>query len=581
MPSYVPNATQTTEPVESRTVESAALEFRTLKTRVNDLEDAVEAEDVKDLRVPEASIAAVPDVATRAGKVLGFNASGDPIAIAVSGVDDPSLRADLAASGGAGLVGYLPAGTGAVATTVQSKLRESVSMKDFGAVGDGSDETIKVQAVLNSGAKRVVVPAGRVFGVTGLVLADGQTLEILGTIKKLSGGSPIIVMGNSSKVIGTGEIDGNSVTCDGVFMAEKTDVEISGLYIHHVGGKGIATYTSGADVVIHSNRLANVGQQAISLEYVAGAAITNNRVDTALHGIQWWGGDSNTSNVPGTFAIKVVGNNVTNVMGGIWGSLGQNITVTGNHVENCSDVGIDFEGCFDFTCTGNTAYECENGCYSVFYGAQRGVFSNNSARNVISNGSGFYATTNGVYKNERLVISGNTFSTKGTCIYADQNANRSLSTSVISGNHLLSTGGSSAITILQNEKLQIHGNNVTTVGSKIGIQLQAVSHSSIRDNDIAGFNDPSTAPGAAGGIWLYQQSASLSSQFNTVRGNRIDSFAYSITDECPSDVTKSNNDIQHNSLTNVYRTAGAGYTGVVANNYYIYSPAMTIPATIF
>lgn len=48
-----------------------------------------------------------------------------------------SLRADLAASSGASLVGFLQAGAGAVATTVQSKLRESVSVKDFGAIGDG------------------------------------------------------------------------------------------------------------------------------------------------------------------------------------------------------------------------------------------------------------------------------------------------------------------------------------------------------------------------------------------------------------------------------------------------------------
>lgn len=40
---------------------------------------------------------------------------------------------DLAASGGASLVGYIPGGTGAVATTVQTKLRETVSVKDFGA----------------------------------------------------------------------------------------------------------------------------------------------------------------------------------------------------------------------------------------------------------------------------------------------------------------------------------------------------------------------------------------------------------------------------------------------------------------
>lgn len=43
MATYIPNATQTTEPVESRTVESAALEFRTLKTSINARIDAEEA----------------------------------------------------------------------------------------------------------------------------------------------------------------------------------------------------------------------------------------------------------------------------------------------------------------------------------------------------------------------------------------------------------------------------------------------------------------------------------------------------------------------------------------------------------
>ena len=55
-----------------------------------------------------------------------------------------------AASSGSSLVGYLPAGTGAVATTVQAKLREEVSVLDFGADPTGvADSTAAIQAAVN------------------------------------------------------------------------------------------------------------------------------------------------------------------------------------------------------------------------------------------------------------------------------------------------------------------------------------------------------------------------------------------------------------------------------------------------
>lgn len=72
----------------------------------------------------------------------------------------------IAASSGSSMVGFLQSGTGAVARTLQAKGRDSVSVKDFGAVGDGiADDTEAIQkcinAVSNSMRRIVYFPAGR------------------------------------------------------------------------------------------------------------------------------------------------------------------------------------------------------------------------------------------------------------------------------------------------------------------------------------------------------------------------------------------------------------------------------------
>ena len=70
---------------------------------------------------------------------------------------------DVLAPSGSNSVGYLPAGTNAIATTVQTKLRETVSVKDFGAVGDGTtDDSAAINAAIASN-RNIYFPAGTYF----------------------------------------------------------------------------------------------------------------------------------------------------------------------------------------------------------------------------------------------------------------------------------------------------------------------------------------------------------------------------------------------------------------------------------
>jgi len=93
----------------------------------------------RSLKYPASDAAAsptIPAASARASKFLTFDANGLPVATV--GVD---ATTDI----------FTQAGTGAVPRSVNSKLRDIISVKDFGAVGDGAtNDTAAVQAALQA-----------------------------------------------------------------------------------------------------------------------------------------------------------------------------------------------------------------------------------------------------------------------------------------------------------------------------------------------------------------------------------------------------------------------------------------------
>lgn len=141
----------------------------------------------------------------------------------VDNIDAISVLSTLAASGGSNLIGFIQSGTGAVATTVQTRLRQTLSVKDFGATGDGStDDTTAIQNALNAGSGRTVYfPAGTyristtlVIKTKTTVLGDGINKSI---IKLTSGFSASTTAIRNDIVTGTANV------------YYDTDIELCGL----------------------------------------------------------------------------------------------------------------------------------------------------------------------------------------------------------------------------------------------------------------------------------------------------------------------------------------------------------------
>jgi hypothetical protein len=210
---------------------------------------------------------------------------------------------DLAKLGG----GFIQSGIGAVQRTVESKLKDTVSVKDFGAVGDGvADDTIFIQTSINA-------------------LSSGQTLYISGNHKISS--SLLIADKTRCTITGPGRIFLQGASPQSfIFQLAGTinDLEIRDLTLEGDGQSGPA-----------------YGQSAIgcfSGQFVTNCRVINNVIKNINVGI------SLNADLSGSFdKCLVSGNSLQNILGTAPGSgygihlvNANNTRVTENIIDNAA-----------------------------------------------------------------------------------------------------------------------------------------------------------------------------------------------------------------------------------------------------
>lgn len=202
--------------------------------------------------------------------------------------NDASLRTDISSPTGGSLVAYALSYSGAVTRTLADKLNEMVSVKDFGATGDGvTNDAAAIQAALDSGADHIWVPDGNYKISTALTVNSGTTIEgpgaaaritTTGTNKRLfviSGKTDVIIRGlfieGNLTSQGNPTVDGADGG-DGVLIRNSQRVRVEGCTFKDIG---LTTYTGSScgidiyistDVEIHGNIFTGTGKSSVGAD---------------------------------------------------------------------------------------------------------------------------------------------------------------------------------------------------------------------------------------------------------------------------------------------------------------------------
>lgn len=336
--------------------------------------------------------------------------------------------------------------------TVQAKLRETVSVLDFGAVGDGTtNDTAAFTLALNSGASRVLVPGGRTYIVKDatdtasadvLVLPAGVTLEGdgPGAVIKLGAHSTqghrlVKVTGANSSVLNI-TLDGNKAQQTGaadeqshlLFILGGSNTRAHSVMFKDARGDGVyiggTTEPGATNIEVSGSFFDGNVRQGVSIVRGSVIRIIGNDIYNTTGNAPGAGIDLEANNAADTLKQIVIANNT--IRDNYWGVFvhelapAREVTITGNTfsanrsadifcrgtqitiADNIISVGakdvtyaaIDLTDCAQVSVTGNSiigSYDAEErGGIRISRGVRSAAIVGNTIKNTLGSGISIY-----------------------------------------------------------------------------------------------------------------------------------------------------------------------------------------------
>ena len=278
------------------------------------------------------------------------------------------------------LVSYTLGATGSVLTTVQAKLRESVSVKDFGAVGDGvTDDTAAIQAAIVA-SENVNFPKGNYLISVSLLLTANTRITADGAILIASAGFSAGSYTFKSMITDGEDVAVENVSIDGLVFNGSSVASIVGVHTLNSANQSFTNlemYNLNAPLLLRGDNLVPTNllvQHCEIYDCVTGISVSGLHRDQIL--------------VKDNFVHRIDGSGIA-----LQDSVGAE--VSGNSCVRCGEVngnGIFIKGCSDIEVINNF---CSQNSILAF------------------SGSGIGINMSGAFTNQGIVITGNVVERSG------------------------------------------------------------------------------------------------------------------------------------------------------------------------